>query len=248
MNGLPSFYQPLDFRNGEQVWIRDIMDRVERGRQRPKEWIGAAWDLSPIFQRAEAWTEAQAAGYLGFLFKGGDVQPFTIRRDHTNPMDQVVDGQQRIRAVVGWMEGRLAADVDGTMVTRDTDGIGPLIKRLSFPLRYLTGDDVQVFRAYLLMNSQGVPHTAEELGRVQSLLELAQTRGSGGYLVAGCQIITRNVWHEANLEELSDQVVIWPYQEREGMVIGIGVDYVTAWVMAAQAATEEAQKRGGMAE
>jgi hypothetical protein len=88
----------------------------------------------------------------------------------------VIDGQQRIRAAIAFLEGHVAAvgwDGDKFVSFRyaDMNEVDRRSHRLSFNVVYLNLARRNKLRLYLLLNSAGTPHTEEELNKVRRLME-----------------------------------------------------------------------------
>lgn len=158
-----------------QFLIRDIKgDSPYDGRD--------AWDLSPDYQRGHVWTERQAVLFVGHVLEGGAVPPIFVQRydcaDHApdpeywNLPVEVIDGQQRLRALVGWVEGDFAAELtDGRLIWyRDTNEVDrfclPMIR-----ITYLDISRADRLRFYLRLNRGGTVHTDDEINRVRDMLD-----------------------------------------------------------------------------
>jgi hypothetical protein len=69
-------------------------------------------NLDPDYQRDHVWTDAQAEAFIGHVIEGGEVPPIIINarwREHM--ADEVLDGKQRITAVVRWFDGEIQAEL-----------------------------------------------------------------------------------------------------------------------------------------
>lgn len=73
-------------------------------------------DLSPWYQRRSVWTPAQKAYLINSLFENAPIPTCYIRHyldvDSEKSIKEVVDGQQRIRAILDYLAGEFAAPQD----------------------------------------------------------------------------------------------------------------------------------------
>jgi hypothetical protein len=143
----------------------------------PKDQVNLRLDIDPDYQRGHIWTEAQSAAFVGHKLEGGECPTITIQRWDTNPVDEVVDGKQRILAVLGFVEGRVPALLsDGNAYfLREWGSEDQRLLPRSFELM-LRGRIVKcatradVLRLYLRLNRGGSIHSDEEIARVRALL------------------------------------------------------------------------------
>lgn len=141
----------------------------------------ARLDLSPDYQRAHVWTDAQAEAFVGAVAESTPTPAIFIRRGAYPAPDQVVDGKQRLTALVRFVSGEIGAALsDGRRVMwADFD----IVDRRFFLHNTVqvvhlaeTTTEADVLRIYLRLNKGGTPHTAEELQRVEELLAAAERR------------------------------------------------------------------------
>lgn len=130
-------------------------------------------DLDPDFQRAHVWTESQQVAYIEFQLRGGvsgkDIY-FNcpgFQRSHSRVIGPMVlvDGKQRLQAVLRFLQGEITA-------------FGHRLPEYEDKMNYLLGFGVwvndlesrnQVLRWYLDLNS-GIAHTDEELNEVRRMI------------------------------------------------------------------------------
>lgn len=138
-------------------------------------------DVSPDYQRGHVWTDAQRSAFVGYWLQGGTTPTLWVWEPPEimgkGPRHELIDGKQRLTALLMWWHDEIAADVDGRMIfARDTDKrfrVHHMI-HLTF-VRLATRTDV--LRFYLRLNGGGTPHSPEELARVRALLE-TEERGN----------------------------------------------------------------------
>ena len=134
-------------------------------------------NINPDYQRGHVWTEAQAAAFVGHRLEGGDSPTLTIQRWADNPVDEIVDGKQRITAVLDFVEGRIPALLSdgGLYYLRDwtPEDQGRILHGFQLMLRARTvmlPTRADVLRLYLRLNRGGSIHTDAEIERVRVLL------------------------------------------------------------------------------
>lgn len=147
------------------------------------------WDLNPDYQRGHAWTDHQAEAFIGHLLEGGQTTPIFIQRydteknvpsgvDYLDLAPEVIDGQQRLRALYRFIKGEIAGELtDGTRVWyRDFNEKqrGP---NNNIVVAYVDIDRETKLRFYLKLNRGGTVHTEEEIQRVRNLLAQEETNG-----------------------------------------------------------------------
>jgi hypothetical protein len=141
---------------------------------------GIPVELQPDFQRSYVWTQAQQISYIENMLRG-----FPTGRDiyfnHPTwktfedadkyPL-QCLDGQQRIGAVVEFMENRLPI-FDGNFF-KDIDGYIPWSDRAHFNICISNMKSRRdVISAYINLNFAGTAHTSDEKDRLVRLLEMS---------------------------------------------------------------------------
>ena|GEM_PF-3438287 len=156
--GVATFATPLD----GLLWqaMRDDSERL---------------DMSPDYQRGHVWTDAQAEAFVGAFAERTPVPAIFIRRGAHPAPDQVVDGKQRLTALLRFVSCEIgAALTDGRRVMwADFDIFDRrMFLHATMPVVHLAESttDADVLRIYLRLNRGGTPHTDDELRRVEGLL------------------------------------------------------------------------------
>ena len=166
-----SFYHPLNFTDRETMSLRWLQQRMSG------EIEGFDLNLDPDYQRDHVWEDHQAEAFVGHFLEGGAV-PMIIINSHkgwTEP-DEVVDGKQRIQALMRWLKGEIAAEfTDGRRVYWDD-----LDEESQQRMQSITGPRIDigyvmlprpdVLRLYLRLNRGGTVHTDSEINRVREML------------------------------------------------------------------------------
>ncbi len=135
-------------------------------------------NLDPDFQRAHVWTEDQQIAFVEFQLRGG-IGSNVLRFNCPGWMSgfrgpfELIDGKQRLEAVLKFMRNELK--VFGHLYSEFEDSISIIHSSFvmmvnDLPLRS------QVLQWYLDINSGGVIHTEEELGRVRELLRIEKEK------------------------------------------------------------------------
>jgi len=188
---LETHYRPLRFNAGrESLSIRSLARRLERPEGH-EDYL----DINPNYQREHVWSKEQASFFMGHILEGGWVSPFVIRRydslrvspsvradelnvyDKPCPPDEVVDGKQRLTAILDWYHNKIPA----ILSNKDTLFLSELSKE---DQRYITGmsgpvftmgyvilSDLDVLKLYVRLNRGGTVHTKEEIDRVYDMID-----------------------------------------------------------------------------
>lgn len=132
----------------------------------------APLDLNPEFQREYVWTEEQKIAYIEFKLKGGQGSDriyfncvgwgFTFDGPFV-----LVDGKQRISAVLNFINGKIPAF--GHYFSEFEDKI-PFEIGFIFCVNDLKTEK-EVLQWYIDMNTGGTVHTKEEIEKVKNMIE-----------------------------------------------------------------------------
>lgn len=147
------------------------------------------WDLNPDYQRGAVWTPEQQSLFIGHVLRGGKAPPIFCQRydkadnapegsEYWDLPVEVIDGQQRLRAVMAFMREGLPARmfIDTTnswveFVYDDLHEVDRRNRRLGSKITFVDLPRAERLRFYLRLNGGGTPHTQDELDRVRDLLE-----------------------------------------------------------------------------
>lgn len=140
-------------------------------------------NLCPDFQRGHVWSREQQAHYIENVFRGvipTETMVIQFNAPHWDDHEyagelpremQVIDGLQRLTAVLDYMDGKVrpfgktVADFAGT----DFD----VTRRVRFRFRFAVHTfqtRAALLQHYLDINTGGTPHSEAELARVRGLL------------------------------------------------------------------------------
>jgi hypothetical protein len=133
-------------------------------------------DMDPDYQRGYVWTLRQKQKFVGAVLQNNQSIPIfwfnTLSLRHA----EVVDGKQRLSAILDWLNGKYAAicPCGEQFMFADHDDIGGrnLDMMTTLKMHFVQLPRVDVLRFYLALNSGGTVHKAKDLDRVRSLLSL----------------------------------------------------------------------------
>lgn len=142
-----------------------------------KQWMEeretALLDLSPDFQREHVWNWQQQIAYIEYALKGGvsgkDIY-FNCAgwmQDFRGPF-VLVDGKQRISAVLAFLNNLIP--VFGSFYSEYTDRLHATDTCFNFHVNNLKSR-AEVLQWYIDMNVGGTPHSAEEIAKVEILID-----------------------------------------------------------------------------
>lgn len=154
------------------------MDRPGRSLYTPTdfmEWRAAeTLSITPKFQRRGVWKLAARSFFIDTLLREMPVPPIYIRVTQSKERDrvirEVVDGQQRISAVIDFMEGkyRLSRNLNADWAGRTFDELSNsqrnTIRTYQISAEVFHGlSDLEVLELFSRLNTYSVPLTAQEL-------------------------------------------------------------------------------------
>ena len=131
-------------------------------------------ELEPEFQRVHVWSEAQRSAFAEHVLRGGKntIIRFNCpgwrsnRKSQPSDMMTVVDGKQRLSAILGFLDDKVPAF--GNLCS-EFEGEFPMTAQVQFLVNDLL-TEAEVLQWYLEINEGNVAHTAEELERVRVML------------------------------------------------------------------------------
>lgn len=155
-----------------------MLEKPDRSSFTTLDFLG--WDqtgtlsLSPKFQRREVWSTSAQTYFIDTLLKGYPVPPLYLRKtqnpDKTKIIRDVIDGQQRLRAVLGYVKGRfpLAKSVSDEAPNLRFDQLSEdqqdRIRNYSFTCETFSSiSDEEVLEVFARINTRSVKLNAQEL-------------------------------------------------------------------------------------
>jgi len=161
---IPSFRKPNYRANVSWSYLKSHLERFKEDHN---------VDLQPDFQRGHVWTDQQKIDYIEFCLMGGgsgkDIY-FNCKGwmgSFDGPM-VLVDGQQRINAVLDFLNNKVKAF--GYFYDEYTDKLNSIDQDFIFYVNNLS-DYKDVLRWYLALNTGGTIHTKEEIDKVKKMLK-----------------------------------------------------------------------------
>ncbi len=154
------------------------MDRPSRAEFTPLDFAGwkagGMLSLSPKFQRREVWKIGARSFLVDSLLRGMPVPPIYIRQTQSEMRDkiirEVVDGQQRISAVLDFIEGKyrlsrtLQAPWAGKDFTSLTHEYQDCITSYAFSVEIFRGiSDLEILEIFSRLNTYSVSLNSQEL-------------------------------------------------------------------------------------
>lgn len=139
--------------------------------ERQQQELPRSLELNPDFQRGNVWTEEQQISYVEYKLRGGygaDVVFFNCAGwmdDFKGPF-VCVDGLQRITSVLRFMNNEIPAF---GYFNKDIQGRMPSEMSFSVYINNLSNYK-DVLQWYVEMNTQGKPHTKEEIDKVRDMI------------------------------------------------------------------------------
>lgn len=161
---------------GEQPYLTVLLQGTGNRNDPP------AWDLNPVYQRAACWTLLQASRFMGHFLAAGPVPAIFVQRYRdgknapagVNWLDlpnEVIDGQQRLRAMLRWLAHEIPAEMeDGVLIWYSDLN---KVERRRLPSVRISFVDMSLkdrLRFYIRLNKGGTIHTDEEIQRVREML------------------------------------------------------------------------------
>jgi len=134
-------------------------------------------NLNPDYQRGHVWTREQSEDFMGHILEGGACPAFIIHEGDISKDDyenEMVDGQQRARAILGWFDGDIGARLsDDTLVWfKDATPTESRMIRMGItvPINWGQWTRKERLKLYLKLNRGGTVHTESEISRVREML------------------------------------------------------------------------------
>lgn len=155
--------------------------KTSRAEFTPNEFVmwqeKGVLEISPKFQRRSVWRTAARSYFIDTLLRGMTVPPIYIRKrqneHNTDVVHEVVDGQQRIRSVLEFIDPddgyRLSSNLgdvpwSGKRFAQLTLAQQKQIMSFGFPVEIFKGiSDQEVLEVFCRLNMNGIPLNNQEL-------------------------------------------------------------------------------------
>lgn len=154
------------------------MEKPERSTYSPFDFLGwqrtRTLEITPKFQRRPVWSTGARSYLIDTLIRGFPVPPLYLRiaqsADGQRTVREIVDGQQRIRAVLDFIEGKyslsksLQSDFAGQSYEQLTPEAQQKILHFGFITEVFSGiTDEEVLQVFARLNTNSVRLNAQEL-------------------------------------------------------------------------------------
>jgi Protein of unknown function DUF262 len=154
------------------------MQRPDRSSYTPLDFMGwreaKALVLAPKFQRREVWTAPAKAYLIDTLIRGMPVPPIYLRitqsEDRKRIVREVIDGQQRIAAVLDYLDNKYAlpryfqGTYAGKRFSQLDEDAQDAIRQFSFICEVFHGiSDAEVLEIFSRLNTYSVQFNSQEL-------------------------------------------------------------------------------------
>jgi len=143
-----------------------------------KERCRTPVDLDPDFQRGYVWTEDQKEKYIEYILRGG-IHANIILFNHPGWMSSfkgdfvLVDGKQRMNAVIGFINNKVKAF--GYYHNEFEDTMHTMRYCLQFGVNTLQ-TRLEVLEWYLELNTGGTVHTEKDISKVIELIKIEKEK------------------------------------------------------------------------
>lgn len=154
------------------------MQRPRRAEYTPTDFIAfresGTLDITPKFQRRGVWSQAQRSYFIDSLLRGMPVPPLYLREtqspDSQRVLRQVIDGQQRLRTVIDFIDDKFAisrkmpGDWGGRRFSKLAAPEQEQVKNYHFSAEVFQGiSDTEVLDIFARMNTYSIQLNAQEL-------------------------------------------------------------------------------------
>lgn len=154
------------------------MERPRRSEYTPNDLLAfreaGTLDITPKFQRRNVWRLPQRSYFLDSLLRDMPVPPLYFRETQsegfTHVVRQVVDGQQRVRTILDFLDGKfsISRSLDspwaGKPLSRLARDDQQRLKNYHFPVEVFVGvSDADVLDIFARLNTYSVRLNAQEL-------------------------------------------------------------------------------------
>jgi hypothetical protein len=173
--------------DGVDQSMRFINDFVT-GQRESEGSYWRRWNLNPAYQRGAVWTDRQASLFIGHLLEGGKVNPIFVQRydswknvtpedravvqSYCNLRPEVIDGQQRCRAIAHWFAGEIPAEVsDGRVFWACDMNENDYTNLPDMRVVYVDWPLEKRLRFYIKFNCGGTAHTDADLEAARKMLK-----------------------------------------------------------------------------
>ncbi len=132
-------------------------------------------DMDPDYQRGYVWTKKQKQAFVGAVLQNHHAIPIFWFNTLDIGKSEVVDGKQRLNAILGWLDNRYEeiCPCGETFWYRDADVIAKrsLNMMVTLKMHFVQLSRLDVMKFYLSLNSGGTVHKPKDLNKVRKMIE-----------------------------------------------------------------------------
>ncbi|MSR58285.1 MAG: DUF262 domain-containing protein [Planctomycetaceae bacterium] len=189
---------PTDPEGSSRTELDALMDiyRTDRSVYTPSDFLqwreSGTLELTPKFQRRDIWKTPAKSYFIDTLLRGMPIPPIYLRmnqqRGKLTPIREVVDGQQRVRAVLSFIDGdyRLSDSLPEPWKNRRFDQLKiqdqQRIHKSGFPSEtFREIPDDEVLNVFARLNTYSVPLNDQELRNGKFFGKFKQTSYRAAY-------------------------------------------------------------------
>jgi hypothetical protein len=167
--------------------VPDCTYRVDFGMSRIKEFIEQyEVDMDPAYQRDYVWDINQKQKFVGALLQNPNSIPifwFNWKSKRHTDGSEVVDGKQRMNALLEWGQGKFEA-ICPCEERFHVDQLDEISKRYvnyscTCKMHFVCLSPIEVMRFYLALNSGGTIHSSEDLAKVRLAIVETNLKNKG---------------------------------------------------------------------
>lgn len=137
-------------------------------------------NLDPEYQRGYVWTTAQKQAFVGAVLQNNASIPIFWFNNLDLRRAEVVDGKQRLSAILGWLNDEYEAvcPCGESFRFSQADEIAGrnLDMMVTLKMHFVKLSRLDVLKFYLGLNQGGTVHTAEDLGKVKEAIWALETQ------------------------------------------------------------------------
>lgn len=144
---------------------RDGYDKMSGRKPGEMEWLGCF--VLPSFQRPPVWTKEQNVRFLESVWLGYDIGRYTVVQNDTKWEDCLIDGQQRIRAILSYVNDEFPVKGENGkdyLYSEITDVDRRFFNNMVFPRAVIREkySEKELRDIYNRLNYGGTPHTEDQ--------------------------------------------------------------------------------------
>lgn len=169
-----TYYSPEELESLEVMSFRDEV-RITHSNSPVESLIHKYYDgmdMDPEYQRGDVWDESDKVALIDSMFKNIDIGKFTLIRlpySEKGPMYEILDGKQRLRAIIDFLEGRFEYKGKKFRDLHPKDRY----HFEGYPILYAETEGLTLQQKalyFLKLNTAGKPQDPKHLGKVEKLL------------------------------------------------------------------------------